>query len=382
MLYIRCSTLFAPARFIKDAAILIDEEKILAVASQALLTPPAGARILDAHGLYLSPGYIDWQLNGGFGLDFTDDPLAIWDVAARLPEHGVTSFLPTIITAPLGVYAAAQRALRGGPPAGWRGAQPLGLHFEGPFLNPAKKGAHNPLYLRAPSLTDTRDWSRKSGLSLVTLAPELPDAHELIQALCQKGVVVSAGHSMATYEQALDAFSAGVTSATHLFNAMPPLDHRAPGLPAAVLQAQQVMVGLIPDGIHVHPAMVDLAWKLKGPRGVAIVTDAMGALGMPPGVYGLGDYQVTVDHLSARLDNGTLAGSILRMDQAVRNLISFTACSLPQALESASANVARLLRIRHKGFLRPGADADLLLLDEQANVMATFVRGELAFSRL
>jgi len=381
MLYIRCSTLLAPARQIPDGAILIDGQKILALGPAALLPPPSGARILDARGLTVSPGYIDWQLNGGFGLDFTESPASIWNVAARLPEYGVTAFLPTIITAPAGVYSAAQLALRNGPPSGWQGAQPLGLHFEGPFLNPAKKGAHNPLYLRAPSLEATRDWSRNRGVRLVTLAPELPGAHELIRALRQKGVIVSAGHSMATYEQALEAFSVGVTCATHLFNAMPPLDHRAPGLPAALLQTRGVQVGLIPDGIHVHPAMVALAWEHKGPRGMAIVTDAMGALGMPPGVYGLGDYQVNVNESSARLANGTLAGSILRMDQAVRNLVSFTGCSLPQAIESATASVARLLGLRHKGFLRPGADADLLLLDDQANLMATFVCGELVFSK-
>ena len=382
MLYIRCSTLLTPARQIQDGALLIDEGKILAIGPQAQLPAPTGARILDAHALRAAPGYIDWQLNGGFGLDFTDAPASIWKVAARLPEHGVTSFLPTIVTAPLDVYAAAQQTLRSGPPAGWRGAQPLGLHFEGPFLNPAKKGAHNPLYLRAPSLSETQEWSLKNGVRVVTLAPELPGAHELIHALRQRGVIVSAGHSLATYEQAGQAFATGITCGTHLFNAMPPLDHRAPGLPAALLQNPQITVGLIPDGIHVHPAMVALAWKQKGPRGLAIVTDAMGALGMPPGVYRLGDYEVIVDAVSARLTDGTLAGSILRMDQAVRNLMSFTSCSLLQAVAAASANVARLLGVRHKGFLRPGADADLLLLDGQANLWATFVSGELVFSKL
>jgi len=382
MLYIRCSTLFTPGRQIADGAILIDGHKILALGTADSLRPPPGAQILDAHGLTAAPGFVDWQLNGGFGLDFTENPYSIWNAAEHLPEHGVTAFLPTIITAPFEIYSTAQLVLRQGAPTGWRGAQPLGLHFEGPFLNIEKKGAHNPLYLQAPSLEKTGDWSRKNGVLLTTLAPELPGAHELICVLRQKGIIVSAGHSMATFEQAQQGFAAGVTCATHLFNAMPAFDHRAPGLPAALLQNPGVMVGLIPDGIHVHPAMIALARKLKGERNITIVTDAMGALGMPPGEYGLGDYRVFVDQTSARLVNGTLAGSILRMDQAVRNLMSFTGCSLAQAVEAATENVARMLGMRGKGVLRPGADADLVLLDEQANVMATFVRGVQVFSKL
>ena len=382
MIYIRCSNLLSPTRQIQDGAVLLDGAQIIAVGSASTLTRPAGAQLLDARGLSVAPGFVDGQLNGGFGLDFTEKPASIWDVAARLPEHGVTSFLPTIITAPMEVYAAAQQVLQAGPPAGFRGAQPLGLHFEGPYLNPGKKGAHNPAYLRTPSTAETESWSRKNGVWVVTLAPELPGAQSLISALRRKGVVVSAGHSLASYEQAWDGFIAGISCATHLFNAMPPLDHRAPGLIAASLQAPKTVVGLIPDGIHAHPAMVALAWKHKGPRHMAIVTDAMGALGMPPGKYVLGDFEVTVDEVSARLENGTLAGSMLHMDQAVRNLMAFTGCSLAQACGAASATPARLVRASQKGRLQPGADADLVLLDKQANLMATIVKGEVVFSML
>jgi N-acetylglucosamine-6-phosphate deacetylase len=382
MLYIRCSKLLGSKRQINDGAILLDGPKILALDSASNLPAPRGAKIIDANGLTVSPGYIDWQLNGGFGLDFTEKPESMWEVALRLVEHGVTSFLPTIVTAPLEVYAAAQEALRSGAPVGFSGAQPLGLHLEGPYLNAGKKGAHNPLYLRTPSTDETRNWSRENGVRVVTLAPELPGALALIRALRQKGVVVSAGHSLATFEQALEAFGAGISCVTHLFNAMPALDHRAPGLIAASLSQPGVTAGLIPDGIHSHPAMVALAWKHKGPRRMAIVTDAMAALGMPAGVYGLGDFRVIVDEDSARLENGTLAGSIVRMDQAVRNLMSFTGCSLAQAVGAASINVARLIGAQGKGRLQPGAEADLLLLDDNANLMATIARGKLVFSKL
>ena len=382
MLYIRFSNSIGSTHPIHEGAILLDGSQIIAIDSASSLPKPSDAQLLDARGLNAAPGFIDWQLNGGFGLDFTENPSSIWDVAAKLPEHGVTAFLPTIITAPLEAYSQAQEVLRAGSPPGFKGAQPLGLHIEGPYLNPGKKGAHNPQYLRSPSTSETRSWSRKNGVWLVTLAPELNGAHALLKSLRSKGVVISAGHSLATYEQAQEAFKAGVSCVTHLFNAMPTLDHRSPGLIAASLQTSSVFTGLIPDGIHVHQAMVALAWKHKGPRKMAIVTDAMTALGMPPGIYGLGDYQVKVDDVSARLENGTLAGSILRMDQAVRNLMAYTGCSLTQAAGTASSNVAQLIRSRQKGRLQAGADADLVLLDDQANVMATIIKGQLVFSKI
>jgi len=382
MYFIRCSTLLSPVRAIDDAAIIIDGAIITALGPSTSLRIPDGAEILDVNGLVAAPGYIDWQLNGGFGQDFTENPASIWSVAEQLPEHGVTAFLPTVVTAPLNVYSSAQQVLHLGAPANFRGAQPLGLHFEGPYLNPLKRGAHNPLHLRKPSTDETKNWSRNAGVWLVTLAPELPDAHALMRELCSKGVKVSVGHSMATYQEALDSFDAGVTCATHLFNAMPPLDHRAPGLIAALLNRPDISLGMIPDGIHVHPAMVALAWKHSGVRRMAIVTDAMGALGMPPGVYRFGDYDVTVDKVSARLENGTLAGSIVRMDEAVRNLMKFTGCTLAQAVAAASANVARLIGVKRKGYLRVGADADLILMDGKANIKATFVGGKLLFSSL
>jgi N-acetylglucosamine-6-phosphate deacetylase len=382
MLYIHCSSLLTPKRALKNAAILIEDGKIAAVGPASDVTCPSGAQMMDAHGLIAAPGYIDWQLNGAFGHDYTENPETIWESATRLPEHGVTAFLPTIITSPFEKHAAAIETLKIGVPKDFRGAWPLGLHFEGPFLNPGKKGAHNPIHLRLPSLAETQAWSRQNGVWLVTLAPELPGAHDLIRILRARNVVVSAGHSLATYEEAQMAFEAGVTCATHLFNAMLPLDHRAPGLIAALLNAPHVTVGLIPDGIHVHPEMVALAWRLKGQRGIAIVTDAISALGMPPGKYQLADFSINVDETSVRLDNGTLAGSILRMDAAVRNLMAFTGCSLAEAVTSATANVARLIGARRKGSLRPGADGDVVLLSPEAQVMATIVRGQVVYSQI
>ncbi|MCA9987123.1 MAG: N-acetylglucosamine-6-phosphate deacetylase, partial [Anaerolineales bacterium] len=280
---------------------------------------PALGRTLDGHGLFLLPGFIDLQVNGGFGRDFTADPATIWAVAAQLPRYGVTRFLPTIITAPLGTMAAALAVMKAGPPAGFRGSVPLGLHLEGPFLSPQKPGAHPPQHLLAPDASRVTDWAAPE-VRLVTLAPELPGAGALIEALAARGIVVSMGHSAATYEEALAALDAGVRYGTHLFNAMAPLHHRAPGLAAALLSDTRATLGLIADLVHVHPALVRLVWQLAGPARLTLVTDAMAALGMGDGRYQLGDQIVTVADGSARLADGTLAGAILPLNLCLRNL--------------------------------------------------------------
>jgi N-acetylglucosamine-6-phosphate deacetylase len=379
MLYLHHARLLTDPQDIQDGAVLIDGQRIAAVGASTDLLCPPGAQALDASGLTLTPGFIDLQFNGAFGLDFTADPTTLWDVAARLPPHGVTSFLPTIITSPLETIATAQAVLRN-PPADFHGATPLGLHIEGPFLNPSKRGAHNPAHLRPPNPAAVSAWSPGSGVRLVTLAPELPRAIEVIESLRARGVVVSAGHSMATYAEALAGLAAGVTYGTHLFNAMPALDHRAPGLAAALLVDPRAIVGLIPDGVHLHPAIVKLIWRAKGPAGVSVVTDAMAALGMPPGVYQLGDFNVTVDGTAARLGDGRLAGSILSLDQAVRNLIAFTGCSLGEALASVTTLPARVLGLTDRGQIAPGCVADLVLLTPDLNVVMTIVRGEVCYT--
>jgi N-acetylglucosamine-6-phosphate deacetylase len=332
--------------------------------------------------LIAAPGYIDLQLNGAFGFDFTAEPGSIWEVAARLPRYGVTAFLPTIITAPLETAARAQDALRRGPPAGFAGALPLGLHLEGPFLNPARRGAHNPEHLRLPSLEAVETWSPGDGVRLVTLAPELPGALAVTRRLRERGVVVSAGHSLATLAEARAGFEAGITAGTHLFNAMPPLDHREPGLAGALLADPRATFGLIADGVHVHPAMAALAWRAGGPNRLALVTDAMAALGRPPGDYRLGDRMVRVDETSARLADGRLAGSILSLDQAVRNLIRFTGCAPAEAIRAATEAPARLLGLPgERGRIAPGAVADLVLLTPELQVAATLVAGEVLWER-
>jgi N-acetylglucosamine-6-phosphate deacetylase len=377
MRYIHNLIFYSKDQKIDQGAILLDDGRIITVGEAEKLPCPEGVQRLDGQGLLLSPGFIDLQINGAFGKDFTSYPQSIWEVGAGLPQWGVTSFLPTIVTSDLSTAAAAQQVILDGPPPGYRGAFPVGLHLEGPFLNPKKKGAHNPAYLRSPSLQDIQTWRPENGVRLVTLAPELPGALELIEALHSWGVTVSAGHSTASYEQAKNGIKAGISYGTHLFNAMPSLDHREPGLAAALLENEEAAVGIIADGVHVHPALVNLVWKLKKGRGFNLVTDAMEALGMPPGQYGLGDFQVRVDENSARLSDGTLAGSILSLDQAVRNLVAFCQCSLEQALRTVTSTPADVIGLERKGRILSGWDADLVLMDEDGTVRGVISRGEI-----
>jgi len=382
MIYIQHATVLTPHRQIDDGAVLIDGPQILAVGTADEISRPAGADEIDASGLILVPGFIDLQINGAFGHDFTADPASIWAVAAQLPRYGVTSFLPTIVTSPLETVAAAQEAVSRGSNYGSGGATPLGVHIEGPFLNPEKKGAHNPAYLRLPDPELVREWSSARGVRLVTLAPELPGALDLVAVLAKQGVVVSAGHSTATCREAEAGFDAGIRYGTHLFNAMPPLHHREPGLAGALLTDGRPVSGLITDGIHTHPSMIRLAWRALDGGSITLVTDAMAALGMAPGRHLLGDLDVVVDGQSARLLDGTLAGSIVSLDAALRNLIAYTGCSLAQALPAVTTTPAKLLGLEATlGRVAPRYLANLVLLTPELQVQAAIAKGQIVYEQ-
>jgi N-acetylglucosamine-6-phosphate deacetylase len=377
---IQNATILTPDKVIQNGTVHIDENgrfSHIVPSNSSQTVEPVDGDTLDATGLVLAPGYIDLQINGAFGLDFTHQPESIWQVAKKLPQYGVTSFLPTVITAPLSTYQQAQDVLRQGPPTDFDGANPLGLHCEGPFLNPEKKGAHPPAYLQLPDLSLVPDWSPENGVRLVTIAPELTGATAVIEELSRRGIIVSAGHSTATYDQACAGFKAGIRYGTHLFNAMSPLHHREPGLPGALLDDDHTIIGVIVDGIHFHPGLLRLIWAKAGGR-LNLVSDAMAALGMEEGSYTLGGQQVTVKNGIAALANGTLAGSLLSLDQAVINLMQFTGCSLAEAVWSVTATPAALLAL-NKGRIAPGYDADMVLLLPNGQVNKTFVGGDLVF---
>ena len=362
-----------------DGVVESDIEVRDGVISRFGSSAPAADTTIDARGLFVVPGFIDLQINGGFGHDFTNDPSSIWEVGRRLPTTGVTGFLPTIITSPPKSIDAAMEVLDAGPPPGYVGAVPLGLHLEGPFLSPKRPGVHPPDLLRAPDTATVEAWTEGRHVRIVTLAPELPGGLELVERLAGRGVVVAAGHSDASYEQALAASEAGVSLGTHLFNAMPPLHHRAPGLVGALLTDPRAAVSLIVDGLHVHPAMVELTWRAKGRDRFVLVTDAMAAMGLSPGSYRLGDVAVTVGEDGPRDPAGRLAGSTLTLDAAIRNLIEFTGCSMTEGVRAGAASPASLLGDPTRGRLEIGARADVVVLDDQLQVVATVVAGRVAY---
>jgi N-acetylglucosamine-6-phosphate deacetylase len=328
--------------------------------------PSSGAVEVDGAGGLVVPGYVDLQCNGGLGIDLTAEPERLWELAAALPRWGVTAWLPTIVTAPEGAIDRALGALADGPPDGWVGAVPLGLHLEGPFLSPASRGAHRAALLRAPTLDAVAGWSRDAGVAVVTLAPDLEGSVGVLQALVRRGVTVSLGHTPVDAAGATAAVDAGARWVTHLFNAMAPLHHREPGLAGVALTDERVHVGLIADGVHVHPAAVALAQRALGSR-LTLVTDAVSALGQAPEPVPGG----------VRLTDGTLAGSDLPMDRAVRNLVAFTGCEDVAAVRAASSSPAALLGDPARGHLSPGARADLALLSPDLHVLATWVGGVL-----
>ena len=298
-------------------------------------------------------GYLDLQVNGAAGHDLTSDPGSVWEVGEALVRYGVSAFLPTLVSPSWTIVDRARSTFAAGPPAGYRGATVLGWHVEGPFLSPARAGAHDPASLRSPDLAAVADWSPATGVRMVTLAPELAGALDVVAALVDRGVVVSAGHSAATYEQAKAGFDAGIRAVTHLFNAMSPLDHRDPGLPGAALADPRVTVCLIPDGLHVHPALVRIVAAAVGRARLAIVTDAIAALGMPPGTYRLGGQEVVIAEAngipSARLPDRRLAGSVLSMDDAVHNLASYIGGTEDDAARAATSVPAALLGVERRG---------------------------------
>ncbi len=316
------------------------------------------------------PGFVDLQVNGAAGVDFLRCDLDSLPRAQRyLASTGTTSFLATLVTSPPEQLEAAGRLLaQAGRHAG---AQVVGLHLEGPVLNPSRRGAHDPRWVRLPSDPEVRElYSRLAGiLRLVTLAPELPGAEGLVRWLVENEILVSAGHSDATFEQAQNAFQAGVRMVTHLFNAMRPVHHRKPGLVGAALQEGPWACGIVADGVHVHPAVFRLAYRVLGPDRLVLVTDAISAAGCGVGRFTLGPQEVEVgpDRVP-RLADGTLAGSVLRMDQAVANSVRW---GIPpkDAVRMATATPARTLGLLDRGVLRPGARADLCVLVDYKPVL-------------
>jgi N-acetylglucosamine-6-phosphate deacetylase len=323
-----------------------------------------------ADGPYLAPGFVDVHVHGWGGHDAMGDRSALDGMARQLLRRGVTSFLPTAVTAPFGeLVAFAERVRRWLPDAPVDGAEPLGFNLEGPFLAAARRGAHDPTHLLVPAdVPGPTLEPLVEGLRLVTIAPELPGATDLIGWLRDRDVAVSIGHSAATVEEAQAGYLAGGRSTTHLFNAMTGIDHRAPGVAVAALLDDDAYVELIADGIHVHPALWPLITKLKPAERLLLVSDAIALAGMGDGRGWIGGLAVEVTGQRVTLaGTTTLAGSVLALDVAVRNVVD-AGIDLPAAVAAASRNPLALLGVSDRGRIAIGQRADLVELDEELKV--------------
>jgi len=409
MIRIAGADLVLPDRVLTGGAIVIDGDRIAEILQGGDL-PPDLSQDADVcfsfPDHYIVPGFIDVHVHGVEGTDSLDGGAAIQTIAERLPRYGVTAFCPTSIACDpptLRTLLDGVRAARTTRPPG--GARVLPAHLESNFISPEYKGAQPAGCLRLPRRpeaggqrseiggrrSEVGGWSgddilaeianARPDIGIVTVAPELEGAIDLIQDLAAHGHHVSVGHSGATYEQAIDAVRAGARQATHLFNRMASVTHRAPGLAGAVLEADDVIAELICDGVHVHPAMMRVALAAKRPERIMTITDGTAGSGLPPGSQStLGGRRITVRD-AAYLDDGTIAGSVLTMDRAFAKLTSAAGLSLIDAATVCSTTPARALGLQGFGVLAAGAIADLVVLDRDLQVVQTWVAGTLAWGR-
>jgi N-acetylglucosamine-6-phosphate deacetylase len=378
---VRNAVFVTPAGEIRDQQLLIEDDRIRFF--EPVKKAATGVNSIDAQGLLVIPGLIDIHVHGANGHDTMDaTPEAIHGMARFFAHHGVTSYLPTTVTAASeATRAAIENVARTPQPDD--GARHMGIHLEGPYLSHEQRGAQPPQHLRRATPDEYGPWLSNGQVRLMTVAPEAEGVLSLIDAGVSEGVEFALGHTAATYEQAREAADHGLRQATHVFNGMAPLHHRTPGAVGAALSDPRIRCQVIADGIHVHPAVISLLIKAKGTGGTILITDATRATGMPDGTYMLGDQEIHVREGVARTSSGGLAGSTLTMDQALRNAMQFTGLSLSEALPMATSTPAAAMNCNdRKGVIAPGADADLVLLDAGFQVRMTMVGGRVVFNTL
>jgi N-acetylglucosamine-6-phosphate deacetylase len=376
--------LFTPLEEVQDPVLTVEDGRIIEISSRAQ-KEVANVSLVDFGDAVLAPGFIDIHIHGGAGIDVMQASKAeLPRLGGFLVSHGVTGYFPTTVTASLDATCAALERIADSIESASRGngnsiqARPHGIHLEGPFLSPKRRGVHPPENLMEPTLAMfDRFWQAARGhVRMMTIAPELPGAIELIAEAARRRVCVSIGHSDAVMPTALDAVKAGARHATHTFNAMRPLDHRDPGIIAEVLTDHRLTADIIADGIHVSPSVVQLFLHAKGNERAVLITDAISATGMPEGRYKLGPIEVDVKDGKC-ISGGSLAGSVLTMDRAVRNITQFAQWTLKDAVRAASLNPVRAAGLGSQyGILAPGAIADFVVLSPAGEVRKTVVGGQ------
>ena len=364
-----------------EGSLLLEGGFILDVSPDGSLLDEA-EEVHDYGDSLLVPGFVDLQVNGAFGVDVASEPRRLPELSESLPATGTTAYLPTVISSPESLYDEALPELAAAAKGPNTGAEVLGVHLEGPFVSLEKRGAHAAAHVVPPDPDMLARLLELGPVRMLTVAPELDGADDLMSLAATRGVVVSAGHSGASFEAAYETFDRRAAGVTHLFNAMSPLHHREPGIVGAAFAHPRVVCGLICDGLHVHPEMISLAFRMLGPDRIYLATDATAATGMGPGEYPLATRRVYLDANMARLGSGALAGSLLTMGEAFQNVLAFTGCTIAEAVRMASTTPARLVgEGRRKGRLTPGHDADLTILGPDLSVEAVWKSGELAHPR-
>jgi N-acetylglucosamine-6-phosphate deacetylase len=379
-------TIVTPFQLLEDRIIIIEKGKIIAITDKkedlALLK---NVEIIEAQNKFIVPGYIDIHVHGGGGSDVMDGEYeAIKQVATTHSRFGTTAFLPTTMTMTKDKIIKSLKSIHEARLKGTGTAEILGIHLEGPYINPEKKGAQKEEDIKKVSVEEFLEFNQASGnfIRLVTIAPEMPGAIDFIRWLHQQGIIVSVGHSNATYKQVQEGIQAGLSHVTHIFNAMRGLHHREPGVVGAALSSPKLIVEMIADGIHLHPIVLKMLTQIKESEKLVLITDAMRATGFKEGTYDLGGQEVIVTQGQAKLKNGTLAGSVLTMDQAVKNLVTKVGISLLNAVQMASYNPAKCLGIDDKkGSLELYKDADIVILNKNLETELTMVAGKVVYRR-
>ena len=373
--YIVNGRIVLPDSLVTDKALCFDADsgKIMGIAE----TVPSGSEVIDAEGGYIAPGLVDVHIHGYLGEDTSDaKPDGIKKMAYGVAKNGVTAFLPTTMTVSMAEINAALDAVRRLKEESrtWDGAEILGVHAEGPFINPSKKGAQAESNILPPDA----DFIIKNSdiIRSVTLAPEMDKGHECIKKVAaESSVLISMGHTGADFDEAIEAAKDGVNHATHLFNAMTPLAHRNPGVVGAALASDNVSVELIADTFHINPGLYSIIAKVKG-RKMVLITDCTRAGGMPDGEYDLGGQPIFLKGIECRLADGTIAGSVLKLNSAVKNVLDHTDLPVNEVFNMASLNAAMAIGEGGRiGSLEEGKDADIIITDEDINVTRTIKKG-------